>query len=224
MRRALLVVGKPPTPGYTKTRLLPLISAAAAAELYRGFLLDSVQLGLGLGWERVCVVHPRDNRQAMASLLPPGVALLEQPGDGLGDALSSAFRSTLADGFARVVLIGSDTPTLPAQLIEEAGAALDNYDLSIGPSADGGYYLMGMGQPHLGVFEGIDWSTSRVYCQTLTRAEALGLRVHALQEWYDVDEPADVSRLQRELDAAAQHVAPNTRAALERIGSLAATG
>jgi uncharacterized protein len=217
MRRALLIVGKPPEPGLTKTRLVPTLSAEDAAALYRGFLLDSVGLGLDLGWEQVTVVHPMGGGQALATLLPTAVRLLEQHGKGLSDALPHAFATHLAEGFERVVLIGSDNPTLPRALIEQACAALDAHDLSIGPSVDGGYYLIGLREPHLGVFEAIEWSTSRVYGQTLAQAERLGLRVHSVPEWYDVDEPTDLERLQRELATSSARVAPNTRAALARL-------
>jgi rSAM/selenodomain-associated transferase 1 len=217
MRRALLIVGKAPVPGQTKTRLVPPLSPAEAAELYRGFLLDSVSLGLDLGWERVSVIHPAGSGQVLGELLPPRVTLVEQSGDGLGDALSSAFDRHLAEGFRRVVLIGSDNPTLPLAPIREACAALDDCDVSIGPTADGGYYLIGMRAAHLGMFENIDWSTPRVYAQTLARALELGLRVHAEREWYDVDEQPDLERLQRDLLSLPRGVAPHTRAALARL-------
>jgi rSAM/selenodomain-associated transferase 1 len=218
MRRALLVVGKAPIAGQAKTRLVvPPLSPDDAATLYRAFLLDSVQLALGLGWERVSVVHPRAGREALVDLLPPNVVMLEQRGTGLGDALASAFETNLAEGFRKVVLIGSDNPTLPAELVDEACAALDTHDVVIGPSIDGGYYLIAMAQPHPGLFEGIDWSTSRVYGQTVARADELGLRTHAVSEWYDVDAPADLERLQHELRGTAPSVAPNTRAALDRL-------
>jgi rSAM/selenodomain-associated transferase 1 len=219
MRRALLIVGKPPEPGLTKTRLVPPLTPDDAARLYHGFLLDSVQLGLALGWERISIVHPRGGRQALAELLPPAVCLIEQRGQGLRDALSSAFADHLAEGFVRVVLIGSDNPTLPVCTIEEACDALDNHDMCIGPSADGGYYLIGMRAPQPGLFEGIDWSTSRVFAQTQANAQRLRLRVHSLQEWYDVDEPADLERLERELVALPETVAPYTRAALVQLGA-----
>jgi uncharacterized protein len=225
MPRALLIVGKPPEPGSTKTRLVPPLSAEQAAGLYRGFLLDSVDLGLGLGWERVTVIHPRSGRQALSTLLPPDVHLLEQRGHGLADALPYAFATHLAEGFDRVILISSDNPTLPLACLEQACSALDDrYDLSIGPSMDGGYYLIGMREPHLGVFHTIEWSTSRVYGQTLERARQLGLRVRSLPVWYDVDEPADLARLRRELAASAESIAPHTRAALQHLYPAALSG
>jgi rSAM/selenodomain-associated transferase 1 len=217
MRRALVIVGKPPEPGFAKTRLVPPLSAEAAAALYRGFLLDSVGLGHALGWERITVVHPRGGGPALAALLPRGVCLLEQFGQGLANALTQAFTTHLADGFDRIVLISSDNPTLPARFIEQACAALDTHDVSIGPTTDGGYYLIGLRAPHLGLFEAIDWSTARVYRQTVARAERLGLQVRSVPEWYDVDEPIDLERLRRDLATSAASVAPHTRAALERL-------
>jgi rSAM/selenodomain-associated transferase 1 len=216
MRRALLIVGKAPQAGSAKTRLVPPLTPADAAALYRGFLLDSVALGLGLGWERVSVIHPLGHRQALGDFLPASIRLVEQRGHDLVDALASAFETHLAQGFDRVVLIGSDNPTLPRAPVEQACAALEEFDLSIGPSADGGWYLLGMRQPHLDVFDNVEWSTPRVYAQTLGQAQRLGLRVHAVQEWYDVDEPGDLDRLQRELLDSAPELAPNTRAALGR--------
>jgi uncharacterized protein len=224
MRRALIIVGKPPAPGRTKTRLVPPLSADEAAALYAGFLLDSVTLGLGLGWEELTVVHPRAGGPALAALLPSETRLLEQPGEGLAYALPYAFARHLAEGFERVVLIGSDNPTLPPALIEQACVALDSVDVCIGPSADGGYYLIGLRDSHLGVFDAIEWSTSRVYSQTLARAARLGLRVSSLPEWYDVDEPPDLVRLQRDLAVAPESVAPHTRAALLRLSNACYSG
>src|SRR5215216_4982775 len=143
MRRACVIVGKAPVPGRAKTRLVPPLTNDDAAALYGAFLLDTVAVASELGWERLSVVHPRGSRASLAALLPQSVYLYEQPGDDLCDALSSAFAQHLANGFERVVLIGSDSPTLPASAIEDACAALDESDLSIGPSVDGGYYLIG---------------------------------------------------------------------------------
>jgi rSAM/selenodomain-associated transferase 1 len=229
MRRALIVVGKAPEPGRTKTRLVPPLTPDAAAELYRGLLLDAVQLGLELGWDRTTVVHPRGAADPLQRLLPGQVRLLEQRGSGLGDALAHAFKCHFVDGFEAVVLIGSDNPTLPAAPIVEACEAIEHqHDVAIGPSSDGGYYLIGMRQPHPELFQGVEWSTPSVYHQTLQRARASGLSVHSVREWYDVDEPADLERLQRDLQLSPTDVAPHTRAALARLtdqaGGTSSTG
>jgi rSAM/selenodomain-associated transferase 1 len=221
MRRALLIVGKAPEPGRTKTRLVPPLSAADAAALYAGFLQDSVEVGLDLRWEHVAVVHPRASGPPLRRLLPSAVRLLEQPGHGLQDALAFAFATHFGLGFDRVVLVGSDNPTLPRSAIEAACAALDSHDVAIGPTTDGGYYLLGLRAPHVGLFDNIAWSTSVVAQQTLERAASLGLSTASVTEWYDVDEPADLDRLQRDLQVVPATVAPHTRAALARLTPVA---
>jgi rSAM/selenodomain-associated transferase 1 len=214
--RALVVVGKAPEAGRSKTRLSPPLSPVQAADLSGAFLQDTIALAATSAWDRVSVVYPptADAESVLRAVLPPWVHLAVQRGDGLGAALTDAFQSHLGAGFGRVVLIGSDNPTLPPSRLAEADRALDEHDLVLGPSADGGYYLIGMDRPHPGVFEGITWSTSVVYQQTLARAEALGLRVASIQEWYDVDTAADLERLKDELGRLSSDVAPATRAVL----------
>jgi rSAM/selenodomain-associated transferase 1 len=215
MRRALVIVGKAPDAGRAKTRLVPPLSPEQAAGLYRAFLLDAVDLGLALGWERLSVVHPHGSAEALRRFLPAAAELVEQPGRGIADALAHAFAFHFAAGFERVVLIGSDNPTLSRAPLEAAQRALQDSDVVIGPSADGGYYLLGMTAPHLRLFEDIDWSTRRVWAQTTARAAELGLRVSAVQRWYDVDEPADLERLRTELaQTATAATARHTRWAL----------
>jgi rSAM/selenodomain-associated transferase 1 len=222
MRRACVIVAKAPEPGKAKTRLVPRLSPEDAAALYAGFLLDAVQLALGLHWERVSLIHPHGCGAALATLVPPDVELVEQPGQGLQAALSYAFEHHIqSERFDRVVLIGSDNPTLHLEPIETACRALDRADVSIGPTSDGGYYLLGMRQFHRALFEDIEWSTPRVHAQTVGQAERLGLRVETVQRWFDVDGPADLDRLQRELGASPPSVAPHTRRALEHISSMA---
>lgn len=218
MRRALLIVGKAPEPGRAKTRLVPPLTPTTAAYLYAAFLQDTLGLVPRLGWEQASLIHPAGAGAGLAPLLPASsVRLCEQHGTGLGDALRSAFAEHLDAGFEQVVLIGSDSPTLPQALVERSCAALDAHDVSIGPSLDGGYYLLGLRAPHLGLFDSIDWSTPRVFGQTLGRAHALGLRVHTLPAWYDVDQPADVDRLREHLKTLPASVAPRTRRALDEV-------
>ncbi|HEY1295857.1 MAG TPA: TIGR04282 family arsenosugar biosynthesis glycosyltransferase [Chloroflexota bacterium] len=219
MRRALIVVGKAPVAGSTKTRLVPPLSAEDAADLYRGFLLDTLELAASLGWERTSLVHPRGDGPSLTALLGPARAdLVEQRREGLGNALAYAFEHHFVAGSEAAVLIGSDNPTLSREPILEAASALrEDADLTLGPTLDGGYYLIGMRQPQPRVFEDIDWSTPRVFAQTLARATEVGLRVRRVAEWYDVDEPADLERLTREVAAGPATLAPHTRQVLERL-------
>lgn len=214
MRRALVVVGKAPRAGLAKTRLVPPLSKDAAAQLYRAFLLDTLGMARMLGWERVALIHPYGDGPALQSL-SNGVELVEQPAEGIGNALAYAFDHHFAHGYEHVVLIGSDNPTLTTEPILAADGALDHAaDVAIGPTRDGGYYLIGMRQPHLGLFADVEWSTPRVYAQTVERARQQGLRVRAVREWYDVDEPADLDFLVTDLRTLPSSVALHTRAAL----------
>jgi rSAM/selenodomain-associated transferase 1 len=144
------------------------------------------------------VVYPpvaADLARDLRALLPPGATLWPQVGEGLGAGLGGAFAAGFARGYRRIVIVSSDSPTLPRAVFDEAFAALDDHDLVLGPTLDGGYYLIGLkqAQPHL--FEGIAWSTAVVYAQTLERAAERGLRVHATPEWHDVDGVADLAIL-----------------------------
>jgi glycosyltransferase A (GT-A) superfamily protein (DUF2064 family) len=111
--------------------------------------------------------------------------------------------------------MNSDGPTLPLACLEEAFAGLDGADITLGPGHDGGYYLIGMKRLHPDLFQGISWSTEQVIPQTLELCRRLGLSVHRLPEWYDVDVEADLERLRRDL-ARHPESAPHTSAFLAR--------
>jgi rSAM/selenodomain-associated transferase 1 len=211
MRRALVIIGKAPQPGRAKTRLVPPLSGVEAAEVARAFLQDTCALAASLGWQQVSLVHAA----ATEFLTTLGVTLLAQHGQGLGEALAGAFEDHAA--FEQTVLIGSDTPDLPREVLEQASRDLITHDVVIGPAVDGGYYLLGLRRPAPSLFQGIAWSTPAVFAQTLARAEALGLRVARLPVWADVDAPDDLIRLERALRQAPPNVAPNTRAVLQRL-------
>ena len=124
---------------------------------------------------------------------------MPQTGDGLGERMHNCFRRLCADGFDKVILIGTDVPHLRDQWLDEAEAALDSADVVLGPTDDGGYYLIAMRQPH-DLFSGIEMSTARVLADTLTKAHAAGLTVHLLARTFDIDEADDLSRLRALLE------------------------
>jgi rSAM/selenodomain-associated transferase 1 len=212
--RACVIVGKAPVAGQAKTRLVPPLTPEGAAALYAAFLRDAVELAQSLNWERVSVIHPAGDHDVLRAIIPANVSLVEQSSPGLGSALSQAFAHHFDHDFKRVVLIGSDNPTLPAEPVRAASDALDRADLAIGPTADGGWYLLAMRRFHAELLENIEWSTSRVYSQTLANANRLGLTVEPVAACFDVDEPHDLARLRSELEHTAPAVARHTRAAL----------
>ena len=130
--------------------------------------------------------------------LPDSVCLIDQGEGDLGARLSHILMNALPDP-ERVVFIGADSPSLPLSYLEGAVSSLARHDVVIGPSDDGGYYLIGVSGHHLCLFNDIAWSTSVVFEQTLARASAAGLKVDLLPGWFDVDDYAGLCRLRREL-------------------------
>ncbi len=222
---AVYVVAKAPRPGLVKTRLSPRVSLEQAASLARAFLLDTLLLARHA---RHVVVRAVCRDPAEAAIVRElGGATLEvlcQGEPGLGAALEECFYHGIADGFDRVAVLGSDSPTLPSELVEQAFATLDRHDVAIGPSEDGGYYLLAARALHPSLFRGMVWSTDTVFHETLARCRRDGLCSAILPSWYDVDTGDCLARLIRELDVASPGTAPNTRLALQAIASRPANG
>ena len=215
----LAIMAKAPRPAYSKTRLIPAIGADGAARLAAAMIRDTAELCLDVSRARtaasaaICFA-PDDGEEQLRELAPGVDTFVAQRGDSLGQRLTAAFDDLFQTGAERVVIIGADSPTLPAEVIERAFDRLDQgIDLVIGPTRDGGYYLIGLRCPTSALFVAIPWSTSRVLAATLDRAAAKQLTVELLPEWYDIDEPDDLKHLEA-LIAAGYTGAPSTRAAL----------
>lgn len=213
MARAVVVImAKEPAAGRTKTRLSPPLSPSGAARLYEALLADTITLVASVRGVRVALaITPASAIESWRSRLPCDALLLGVDGATIGDCLGEATRQLFDAGFSRVMVINSDGPTLPAARIEEAHALLDQSDVVLGPSDDGGYYLIGLRRTDPGLFKDISWSTAHVMAQTLERAEALGRSVAVLAPWYDIDTPADVERLRAELVCLPADALPWTR-------------
>jgi rSAM/selenodomain-associated transferase 1 len=208
----LAVVAKRPAAGQTKTRLCPPLSGAAAAELYEHFLQDTLQIMRAVpGVERSIVFLPETERSYFAELAPD-MTLLPQRGADLGVRLDNLLSDALANGATAAVVMDSDSPTLPPALVEEAFVRLDaGDDVVLGPCDDGGYYLIGLRSPQPRLTRDVTMSTATVLQDTLAIAAGLGLRVHLLPVWYDVDTAAELERLHGELRDQPAGVAAHTR-------------
>ena len=224
---ALAVMTKAPLAGQVKTRLVPPLTADEAAELNKCFLLDTttaISTAIISNQARgVAVYAPIGAESAYAGLLPAGFSLLPQRGTGFGERLYYATDDLFKSGFASVCLIDSDSPTVPASSFSQAVRELADWGdrVVLGPSDDGGYYLIGLKKPHRELFVRIDWSTERVLDQTVDRATDLGLDVNLLPAGYDVDDAEGLGRLCDELLGdkltSAGDIAPNTRRFLSEI-------
>lgn len=209
---ALVIMAKQPAVGRTKTRLCPPLTPAEAAALYEALLRDTIELGVSLeGIQLAIAVTPPEATDAFRRISPPRTLLLPVAGTDIGDCLKQVLSRLLAAGHPQAMAINSDGPTLPAPYLRQAIAWLDDADVVLGPSEDGGYYLIGLTQPRPELFADIEWSSERVTAQTLARAEAMGLRVALLPAWYDVDTAADLDRLQAELATLPPGALPHTR-------------
>jgi len=162
----------------------------------------------------VAVYTPVGAESAYTDILPADFSLLPQRGDEFGERLYFAVEDLFKCGFESVCLIDSDSPTVPAENFAAAVELLSTSDdrVVLGPSDDGGYYLIGVKKPHRQLFEQIDWSTDRVLNQTIQRTNEIGLEVKLLPNGYDVDDDASLRRLWDELlgKTAGEGVAPNT--------------
>ncbi len=188
-------------PGQVKTRLAATVGGATAARIYQHGLQLTLRRFSALADRRSVVVWPPGHDTEWKSLLGASWALeFQTPGD-LGERMRQFFQQAFERGSQRVVLIGSDSPTLPVDHIHQALAALESHDVVLGPSDDGGYYLIGMKQPLIELFENISWSSPQVWQQTLDAARRYHRRLASLPAWYDVDTVDQLPRLQQELAA-----------------------
>ncbi len=221
---ALAVMAKAPRPGKVKTRLSPPLTPDQAAQLNICFIRDTAE-NIHHVTERsnstgIVVYTPVGDETAFDNLLPPGFLLLGQRGDGFGERLIHACEDLFACDFSAVCLIDSDSPTMPQVALLQAVEWLSRPGdrVVLGGSDDGGYYLIGVKHIHRRLFEQIDWSTERVFAQTLERAREIGLDAERLPSWYDVDDAATLERLRTELgEASAGYDAKYTRAYLEGL-------
>ncbi|HKH10688.1 MAG TPA: TIGR04282 family arsenosugar biosynthesis glycosyltransferase [Rubrobacter sp.] len=198
MTYRILVMAKAPIPGTVKTRLM--LPPEVAAGLQEALIQDTAAKARSLAPTTVAGAPP-DRSDLLRRLLPEDVDLIAQsPGD-LGDRMLAAARTLFDASSDPLLLLGTDAPTLPPETIEGAASALASHDISIIPSPDGGYVLLGLRRPVEAVFHGVDWSTEAVFRQTLLGAEGAGLSVCEGEPWYDVDAPGDLARLGEELGA-----------------------
>ena len=200
MKRALIVFAKPPTPGAVKTRLTALLTPGEAARLYEAFLRDALIQYQRLGVDVRLYVSP-PVRSFPMEVIPAGVSLHEQQGPGLGARMKTAFVESFGAGYERLVIIGTDHPTLPTAFIAQAFEALTPPQaLCIGPSDDGGYYLLGMNDFYPELFHDMRYSHADVFAQTLERAGRVRASLTLLPSWYDIDIPETLRRLVADLD------------------------
>jgi rSAM/selenodomain-associated transferase 1 len=200
--------------GHVKTRLAANLSAEAVVDLYRCLIEDTVELARSIATDALAIVCPTSDVADLISWLP-AVEIVGQRGMGLAAGLVSAFRIFVDRGYRRVITLDGDSPQLPPETLDKAFRLLDDADLVVGPTTDGGYYLVGSTTVHAELFDTQRMGTGSALDSLMASARDLGLRVALTETHYDVDEAEDLARLAGELRSF-PHRAPRTAAWLAR--------
>ena len=208
----LLAVAKQPVAGEAKTRLCPPLTPQQSASLYECFLRDTLDVMREVKEVGRVVCYLKEDSRGYFERLAPDFELRCQRGASLGERLDHVLAESLDNGAERAVVMDSDSPSLPSEYVSRAFDLLNAADVVVGPSEDGGYYLIGMKAPQSHLLRDVEMSTTHVLTDTLRLAASSGLKVATLPKWYDVDTADDLLRLERELASAEGNgPAPATR-------------
>ncbi|MDH4069889.1 MAG: TIGR04282 family arsenosugar biosynthesis glycosyltransferase [Ignavibacteria bacterium] len=187
---ALIIFARYPEPGRVKTRLGAVIGMEQAAGLYREFARNAFSIGTILETKRVAVYlfyPPGVPESSMRGWIGKPFRYRLQTGEGLGERMENAFRTTFNEGATASVIIGTDVPELEVETVWQAFGSLSTHDFVVGPCSDGGYYLLGMKEPREGLFTGVQWSTGEVLASTYRKIRELKLSYVDLRIHEDID-------------------------------------
>jgi rSAM/selenodomain-associated transferase 1 len=207
--RVLVIMAKAPRLGAVKTRLLPSLPPEAVSDFYCCLLDDTLTLARSLSDVEVAIMCPESDVSELTQLAGGELNVVAQNGEGLAAGLTSVF-AYFADGHRRrTIAFNSDSPHLPRSVLEDAFEALAKHDLIVGPTHDGGYYLVGTKGSHPTLFAHDGMGTNSALERLLSRARAMQLTVGFVESFYDIDVGDDLTRLAEELRGAPER-APRT--------------
>jgi len=196
-----LIFSRYPIPGKAKTRLIPALGAAGAAQLHRQMTEAVVATAQATDLfntktdSGITIHFTGAELKQFRAWLGPDLQYLAQPPGDLGQRIESAFNTAFTQGSEHVIGIGTDIPALSPVILTQADQGLTQHDIVLGPAADGGYYLIGMSSFHGELFTDIEWGTEHVYEQTLATCTRLGLNILTLPLLHDIDRPEDLIQL-----------------------------
>src|SRR5258706_940433 len=197
--RTLVIMAKAPKPGKVKTRLTESLPPAAVTALYRCLLEDTVALATSLASVEVAVMCPEPDQEELAQLIGNKVKVVAQKGEGLAAGLNSVFQHFTAGGQRQVIAFNSDSPHLAPSVLDSAFGILATHDVVVGPTHDGGYYLVGAKAVHPTLFESDGMGTRSALDRLLARTKDLELSTALTQPFYDIDVANDLILLARQL-------------------------
>jgi rSAM/selenodomain-associated transferase 1 len=212
--RVIVIMAKAPRIGAVKTRLTRSLSPEAVTDFYRCLLDDTLALAGSLGDVNVAIMCPDSDVSELARWAVKEVDVVAQKGEGLAAGLTSVFAHFASDRQRRIIAFNSDSPHLPRSVLEDAFEALAAHDMVVGPTHDGGYYLVGAKTSHRTLFEGDGMGTSSALERLVCRARTLQLSLGFVSPFYDIDVADDLTRLAAELRLAPEK-APRTAAWLK---------
>ncbi len=197
--RVLVIMAKAPRAGAVKTRLVPSLSAEAVADFYSCLLEDTLTLARSLGDVEVAIMCPSSDVNELAQIVGNGASVVAQEGEGLAAGLTSVFAYFTQGNRRPTIAFNADSPHLPPSVLEDAFDLLAGHDMVVGPTHDGGYYLIGAKTSHPALFADDGLGTSSALERLLSRVRALNLTVGFASSFYDVDVADDLTRLAAEL-------------------------
>jgi hypothetical protein len=197
--RVLVIMAKAPRPGVVKTRLAPSLSPEAVTAFYRCLLSDTLSLARSLGDVEVAIMCPNSDLDELAELAGEQASVVAQKGEGLAAGLASVFAHFAEGRRRRTIAFNSDSPHLPRSILEEAFETLVTHDMVVGPTHDGGYYLVGAKASYPSLFVHDGMGTNSALERLLSRARELDLSTGFVDSFYDIDVPDDLTRLAEEL-------------------------
>jgi uncharacterized protein len=217
-RKCILVFVRAPEKGKVKTRLANVIGHDAALQLYMSFVIDELDMLRNLFFDVIICFHPPTERSTVESWLKDQFNFMAQSGEDLGQRMGNAFKEIFSQGYKQALLIGSDLPDLSSSIIFDAFHHLTTQDSVIGPSKDGGYYLIGFHRDTFckEIFMHIPWGTAGVYQQTLLFYHKKNFHYHILAQWRDIDDYEDLVWLKKSLDKN-PNIAKHTRSCLMKL-------
>lgn len=195
MKKAIICFTRAPIPGKTKTRLMPLLSGEQCAALHSAFLRDIASVCAETGAALFTAYTPDGGTEVLTNIFPQNTTFFPQEGTDLGARMANALSQVFMLGYDTCVLIGADLPLLTTEHLHAAFSALETHDMTLGPTSDGGYYLIGLRRPCPAVFENQQYSTASVFENTLAAAKDAGLTCRAAPLCDDTDTPEDLHRL-----------------------------
>ena len=183
-------------PGKVKTRLAEDTNDDFAAHLYEAFVKTTLERLTGCAETQTLVITPSENLRDFALILPPDWTLTSQVEGDLGNRMQAFFQYAIEHQSEKTILVGTDSPTLPIEIVHKAFQILEHTDCVLGPALDGGYYLVGCRDTPPPIFQNIDWSSDQVLSQTCAALESAGVSYDLLPPWIDIDTIDDLNSIQ----------------------------